>query len=50
MALHREPTEEEWRELARQAQEEKDPDKAIDLAQRIVEKYGEEKRRKSRLL
>ena len=42
-----EPTEEEWRELARQAREEKDLGKALDLAQQIVEKYDEEKRRKN---
>jgi hypothetical protein len=42
-----EPTEEEWRTLARQARDKKDPDRAIKLAQRIVEKYEEEKRRKN---
>jgi hypothetical protein len=42
-----EPTEEEWRKLARQAREEKDPDKTIELAEQIVEQYGEEKRRKN---
>jgi hypothetical protein len=42
-----EPTHEEWRELARQAIEEEDPDKALDLAQQVVEKYEEEKRRKN---
>jgi hypothetical protein len=42
-----EPTHEEWRELARQAIEEEDPDQALDLAQQVVEKYEEEKRRKN---
>jgi hypothetical protein len=42
-----EPTHEEWRELARQAIEEEDPDKALDLAQQVVEKYEEETRRKN---
>ena len=39
-----EPTEEEWRKLARQASEEEDPDTVLELAQKIVEKYDEEKR------
>ena len=37
--------EEEWRILARQASEEEDPDKVLELALRIVEKYEEEKQR-----
>jgi hypothetical protein len=41
-----EPTEEEWRTLARQANEERDPYKLLELAQQIVEKYDEETRRK----
>jgi hypothetical protein len=41
-----EPTEQEWRKLARQASEEKDPDKLLELTQQIVQKYDEEKRRK----
>jgi hypothetical protein len=41
-----EPTEEEWRTLARQASEEGDPYKLLDLAEQIVEKYDEETRRK----
>ena len=44
MASNHEPTEQEWRELARQAIEEEDPDKALDLAQQIVEKYDEAQR------
>jgi hypothetical protein len=43
-----EPTEEEWRMLARQASEEKDPEKLVALAEQIVDKYDEEKRRKLR--
>ena len=39
-----EPTQEEWRELARQASEEEDPEKALDLAQQVVEKYDEQKK------
>ena len=35
----------EWHTLARQASTEEDPDKALDLAERIVEKFEEEKRR-----
>jgi hypothetical protein len=38
------PTQEEWRELARQASEEEDPEKALDLAQQLVEKYDEQKK------
>ncbi len=38
------PTQEEWRELARQASEEEDPDKALDLAQQVVEKYDQQKK------
>ena len=34
-----EPTEEQWRILARQARDENDPDKMIALAERIVEAY-----------
>ena len=44
-----EPTEEEWRILARQASEERDPDKLLELTQQLVEKYDEEKQRKLRL-
>ena len=42
-----ERTEEEWRELAREANKEEDPDKLLDLAEQIVEKYKEEKRKNS---
>jgi hypothetical protein len=48
MALNREPTEKEWRQLVRQASEEKDLDNALDLAQQIVEKYDEENRKRPR--
>jgi hypothetical protein len=41
-----EPTEEEWRELARQASEEEDSEMVIDVAQQIVEKFDEGKQRK----
>ena len=41
-----EPTEKEWRELARQASEEEDSEMVIDLAQQIVEKFDEGKQRK----
>ena len=40
-----EPTEEEWRKLARQASEEEDPDKLLNLAEQIVQKYDEAKTR-----
>jgi len=40
-----EPTEQEWRELARQALKEKDLGKIFELAKGIVEKYDDEKRR-----
>jgi len=43
MTPRNELPEEEWRTLARQASKEEDPDKALELAQRIVEKYEEEK-------
>ena len=46
VAQNQEPTEEEWRELARQAAKEQDPDKMIALAEQIVEKYAEEKGRR----
>jgi hypothetical protein len=41
-----EPTQEEWRELARQASEEEDPARLTELAQQVVEKFDEEKQRK----
>jgi hypothetical protein len=46
MANHGEPTEEEWRTLARQASEEKSPEELVELAQKIVEKFDEAKQRK----
>jgi plasmid stability protein len=39
MAHHGEPTEQEWRELARQALKEQDPEKMVALAQQIIEAY-----------
>jgi len=42
MTQNPEPTEQEWRELARQAREEKDQDKLASLAKQIVEKYDQE--------
>ena len=38
-------TEEEWRDLARQAVKEQDPEKMVALAQQIVEAYQGEKRK-----
>jgi hypothetical protein len=38
------PTQEEWRELARQASEEEDLKKALDLARQVLEKYDEQKK------
>ena len=46
MIPHHEPPEEEWRTLARQASEEKSPEKLVELAQQIVEKFDEAKQRK----
>ena len=42
-----EPSQDEWRELAREASEERDPERLLDLSQQIVEKYEEEKRKDS---
>jgi hypothetical protein len=47
MVSNFERTEQEWRDLARQASKEEDLDKAIDLAQRVIEKYDEDTRRKN---
>ena len=41
---HLKPTEEGWREIARQASEERDPDKLLELTQQLLEKYDEAKR------
>ena len=41
-----EPTQEDWRELARQASEEEDPEIVIELAQQVVEKFDEKHLRK----
>jgi hypothetical protein len=48
MIPNREPTVQEWRKLVRQASEEKDLDKGLDLVQQIVEKYDEENRKRPR--
>ena len=45
MTPRNELPEEEWRTLAWQASKEEDPDKVLELALRIVEKYEEERRR-----
>jgi hypothetical protein len=42
-----EPTQEEWRELSKQASEEKDPGRVIKLAQQVVEKFEEQQGRKA---
>jgi hypothetical protein len=44
-----EPTEEEWRTLARQALKEQDPEKLLDLIQQVIEKYDEAKLRLRRI-
>jgi|SRR5882724_3861221 len=44
-SIHGEPTQEEWRELARQASEEKEPNKMIALIQQLIAKFDEGKRR-----
>jgi hypothetical protein len=48
MTSAREPTEEEWRELAKQALKEQDPEKIVSLAEQIVEKYHDKKRKSPR--
>jgi hypothetical protein len=40
-----EPAEEDWRDLARQASIEEDPEKLLDLLQQVIETYDEAKRR-----
>jgi hypothetical protein len=35
----------DWRDLARQVQDEKDPDKMVELVQQLVAKYDEELRK-----
>jgi hypothetical protein len=42
-----EPTEAPWRELARQASEEYDTHKLLELTRKVIEKYDEEKRREN---
>ena len=44
-AIHAEPTEREWRELARQATKEEDPDTLLSIVERLLAKYGEWKTR-----
>ena len=46
----RKPIEQNWRDLARQAAEEKDPEKLLDLVQQVLEKYDEEQRRLRRIV
>jgi hypothetical protein len=41
------PTNGNWRDLARQVQEENDPEKVIDLVQQLIAKFDEEKPRKN---
>ena len=38
---------EDWRELARQIQEEKDPHKMIELVQQLIAKFDEQQARKT---
>jgi hypothetical protein len=45
----RNPIEQNWRDLARKAAEEKDPEKLLDLVQQLLEKYDEEQRRLRRI-
>ena len=40
-----EPEQEEWRDLARQASQEEDPEKLVALVRRVIEAYDAEKRR-----
>jgi len=46
--IQREPKQEEWRELARQASQEEDPEKLVVLVRRVIEAYDAEKRRRQR--
>jgi plasmid stability protein len=46
MEHHREPTEAEWRDLARQALKEQAPEKMVALAQQIIEAYDGQIRKK----
>jgi hypothetical protein len=39
------PTAGDWRDLARRVQDEKDPDKMVELAQQLVAKFDEEQRK-----
>ena len=41
------PSDGNWRDLARQIQEEKDPAKMIDLVEQLIAKFDEEKLRES---
>jgi len=40
------PIDGNWRELARQVQKEKDPEKVFDLVEQLIAKFDEEKSRK----
>jgi hypothetical protein len=48
MALPKLP-EQNWRDLARQASTEADPEKLLDLLQQVIESYDEENRRLRRI-
>jgi hypothetical protein len=39
-----EPKQEEWRELARRASQEEDPEKLVALVHRVIDAYDAEKR------
>ena len=43
--VHAEPTQEEWRELARQAAGEEDPNTLFSIVERLLAKYHEWKTR-----
>jgi hypothetical protein len=43
--IQRKPKQEEWRELAGQASEERDMEKLVALVRRVIEAYDAEKRR-----
>jgi hypothetical protein len=48
MTTNPQPTEEEWRTLARQAVKEQDPGKIVAIAEQIVEAYQRQMRKGSR--
>jgi hypothetical protein len=45
-AMSHEPSEDEWREIARKASIEQDLEKLLELTQQLLEKYDKEKLRK----